>query len=604
MSVTAPLLISNLLHGYRSRRFSPLEVIEQVLSTIAAAPDRRAWITLLPAEELRRRARALASLAPESLPLYGVPFAIKDNIDLADVPTTAGCRAYAYTPSTTAPVVARLIAAGALPIGKTNLDQFATGLVGTRSPWGACRNSFDPQFISGGSSSGSSVAVATGQVSFALGTDTAGSGRVPAAFNNLIGLKPTRGSISTRGVVPACRSLDCVSLLALTASDAAAVAAVAQAFDSQDPYSRAAQPLRARRDPTRTGFRFGVPKHSQLQFCGDHDYERLFETAILHLEELGGVPVEIDLEPFLAAARLLYEGPWIAERYCAVGSFIDENPQAVLAVTRAIISAGREVPATDAFAGQHRLRELQRASESAWDAIDVLITPTAPTIYRIAAVEADPMTLNSNLGIYTNFVNLFDLAAVAAPAGFRSDGLPFGISLIGRAWTDHELLRLAAGFHQLSSPTLGALAAATPPPTASSSELPSEHRVSVAVCGAHMQGLPLNHQITARGGYLLRLAHTAPTYKLYALRGSSPPRPGLVRVDSDGGAIELELWSMPLASFGDFVAAIPAPLGIGKVELADGQRVCGFICEAQGVLGAEDVTSLGSWRRYLSRAAP
>jgi allophanate hydrolase len=453
------LLISELLAGYRTRQFSPVEIIEQLLSARAAQPDRREWIALLPPASLRARARELSARAPDSLPLYGIPFAVKDNIDLETVPTTAGCPEYAYTPAVSAPVVERLIAAGAIPIGKTSLDQFATGLTGARSPLGACRNSFDARFISGGSSSGSAVAVATGQVSFALGTDTAGSVRVPAAFNNLIGLKPTCGSLSTRGVVPACRSLDCVGVLTLTAADAARVAAVARAFDARDPYSRARAPPGG--FLTRE-FRFGVPDAAQLQFFGDTEYQHLFASALGRLESLGGTRVRVDLEPLLAAGRLVY-GPWLAERYCAVGKFIDERPDAVLPVTRAIISAGRLIPATEAFMGQHRLAELKRATDEVWKSVDVLVTPTAGTIYTIAAVEQDPIALNASLALYANFTNLLDLASVAVPAGFRSDGLPFGISLSGPAWSDGSLLALAGRFQPLATRTLGALALETPP---------------------------------------------------------------------------------------------------------------------------------------------
>jgi allophanate hydrolase len=458
------LLISGLLAGYRARQFSPVEIIERLLSARVSRTDRHEWIALLPAASVRERARELSARAPDSLPLYGVPFAVKDNIDLASVPTTAGCPEYAYTPAVSAPVVERLIAAGAIPLGKTSLDQFATGLTGARSPAGACGNSFDARFISGGSSSGSAVAVATGQVSFALATDTAGSVRVPAAFNNLIGFKPTCGSLSTRGVVPACRSLDCVGVLALTAADAARVAAVARAFDPQDPYSRPVVPC-AGRDLTRE-FRFAVPDATQLQFFGDAGYQQLFASALGKLESLGGTRVGVDLEPFLAAGRLLY-GPWLAERYCAVGKFIDARPDAVLPVTRAIISPGRLIPATEAFTGQHRLAELKRATEEVWQSADVLVTPTAGTIYPLAAVESNPIALNTNLALYTNFTNLLDLASVAVPAGFRSDGLPFGISFSGPAWSDDSLLALAGRFQPLATRTLGAPAPETNlPPTA------------------------------------------------------------------------------------------------------------------------------------------
>jgi allophanate hydrolase len=637
MPLPSPLLISALLDGYRAGRFSPVDVAKRVLARIAKAPDRRAWITLLSSERVLGYAEALAGQDPTSLPLYGVPFAIKDNIDLEGVTTTAGCPDYAYTPSKSAFVVSRLIEAGAVPVGKTNLDQFATGLVGTRSPYGACGNSFDPAYISGGSSSGSAVAVAMGLVSFSLGTDTAGSGRVPAAFNNIVGLKATCGALSTRGVVPACRSLDCVSIFALTADDAARVYEAAAAFDPEDSYSR----IIASRSRTGSVFRFGVPRASQLEFFGDAEYARLFTAAIHRLESLGGRRAEIDFEPFLATARLLYEGPWVAERHCAVGDFLERQPDSVFPVTRQIISSGRNATAADAFRAQYRLMELRRAAEQAWLEMDVLVTPTAGTIYRVDAVDADPIRLNSNLGYYTNFVNLLDLAALAVPAGFRPDGLPFGVTLVGRAGTDAELLVLGDRLHRAAAVALGAVTVATSPdpadstlmsdsvphfdPGSSSRVLPqvpgagglfagaassigpsgpgtnpsSEDRISVAVCGAHMEGLPLNQQLTSRGGVLVIRTRTAPKYAFYALPGGPPHRPGLVRVSVEGASIEVEVWSVPTSLFGSFVAGIPAPLCIGKVELESGEQVAGFLCESHATTTATNITALGSWRRYL-----
>jgi len=595
------MLICNLLADYQAGRTSPVEVMESVLEAIARAPERNAWITLLPRERVLAMAQALVSRPPQSLPLYGIPFAIKDNIDLADIPTSAGCPEYAYTPSESAFVVRRLVDAGAIPVGKTNLDQFATGLVGTRSPHGACHNSFDPAYISGGSSSGSAVAVATGLVSFSLGTDTAGSGRVPAAFNNLIGLKPTLGALSCRGVVPACRSLDAVSIFALTADDARRVYTVARGFDPADAYSLAlADERRGARNLDLQGLAVGLPRPSQLSFFGDADYSRLFAETVDQLQACGAQPVEIDFEPFLAAARLLYEGPWVAERYCAVGDFLEQHPEAVHPVTRQIISGGKHPTAADAFRAQYRLMELRRAAEEAWSRVDVLITPTAGTIYRIDAVNADPVRLNSNLGYYTNFVNLLDLAAVAVPAGFRNDGIPFGVSIVGRAGSDYELLELAMRVQRARVGRIGALDAPLPPlrhraPSA-------EDEISVAVCGAHMQGLPLNHQLTSRGARFLRRTRTSPVYTLYALPGGPPHRPGLIRVAHGGAAIEVEVWAVPAAEFGSFVNAIAAPLTIGKVELQDGGRVSGFVCEAYAAEGARDITSLGGWRGYLDTA--
>ena len=436
------LSILELLAGYRAHRFRPLEIVDRLLAARATRPERCEWLVLLDAEDIRARAQALAHRSPDSLPLYGIPFAVKDNIDLQGSPTTVGCRAYAYTPQRSAPVVERLIAAGAIVLGKTALDQFATGLSGTRAPAGPCRNSFDARFISGGSSSGSAVAVATGQVSFALGTDTAGSVRVPAAFNNLIGLKPTCGSVSTRGVVPACHSIDCVGVLALTAADAGCVLEVLRGFDAADPFSRPA-PEAQPPPPRERSFRCAVPEEPQLEFFGDRGYRSLFAQALARIEALGGAIVRIDLAPFLAAGELLYGGAWLAERYGAVGEFIDERPDAVLPVLREVIAPGRSIPATAAFRDQYRLRELKRAIDAWWHEVDVLLTPTAGTIYTIAALQADPIVLNSNLSLYTRATNLLDLASVAVPAGFRPDGLPFGISLTGPAWSDERLLALA-----------------------------------------------------------------------------------------------------------------------------------------------------------------
>jgi allophanate hydrolase len=598
LSNLAPsLCITDLLAAYRARRTNPVALIEQLLTRITGADDHAIWITLLPPERLLAQARLLADRDPASLPLYGIPFALKDNIDLADVPTTAACPAFAYTPAQSAYVVDRLIEAGAIPIGKTNLDQFATGLVGTRSPYGVCRNSFDPTYISGGSSSGSAVAVALGLASFALGTDTAGSGRIPAAFNNLIGLKPTCGRLSPRGVLPACRTLDTVSLLTLTAEDAALVCRVAEGFDAAEPYSRAGGEALRLAAFAHGPFRFGVPGAQQLQFYGNDDYARLFDAAALQLERLGGQRVSIDFAPFLETAELLYQGPWVAERYLVIEALLARDPGALHPVTREIIAAGARPSAADAFRAQYRLQQLRRTTSQVWQQIDVLLTPTAGTIYRIAEVEADPVRLNSRLGIYTNFMNLLDLAAVAVPSGFTGAGLPFGVTLAAPAWSDLQLLRLAARLQRCGTPRLGAL----PLPLAAAPAFDWDTLaggVPIAVCGAHLQGLPLNHQLVDRGAVLLQRTRTASHYRLYALPGGPPERPGLVRVDADGAAIEVEVWALPTAAFGSFVAGIPAPLAIGKLTLADGRQVCGFVCEAHAVRQARDITGFGGWRAY------
>jgi allophanate hydrolase len=550
----------------------------------------------------------LEGVDPASLPLYGLPFAIKDNIDLANIPTTAGCPEFAYTPEQNAFLVQRFIEAGAIPLGKTNLDQFATGLNGTRSPYGACRNAFNPDFVSGGSSSGSAVSVARGWVTFSLGTDTAGSGRVPASFNNLIGLKPTIGLFSATGVVPACRSVDTVSVFALTADDAQAILAVGAVPDAADAFSRVAMPFGV--DFSAGPFRFGVPRAQDLAFFGNKAAATLFAESVKRLEDLGGTAVEVNLTPFLETARLLYEGPWVAERYVAIKDFIDAHPDAVFPPVRTIIEGGRDKTAADAFAASYRLKALRRVCDAVWKEIDCLLTPTAGTIYRIADMQTDPIRLNSNLGYYTNFMNLLDYAAVAVPAGFQADGdamgLPWGVTLAAPAFKDVPLLRLANRFHRAQPLKVGATATSltiTPaigePPKGSN----TAGTVKVAVCGAHLSGLPLNWQLTQRGARLLREASSAPEYKFYALAGGPVQRPGMVRVAEGGGAIDMEVWEMPSEHFGSFVDGIPAPLGIGKVKLADDTWVSGFVCEAVGAEDATDITHLGSWRAWLTRAS-
>jgi allophanate hydrolase len=514
-------------------------------------------------------------------------------MDLAGMPTTAGCPAFAYTPAESAFVVKRLIAAGAIPVGKTNLDQFATGLAGTRSPYGPCRNSFDAAYISGGSSSGSAVAVAMGLASFSLGTDTAGSGRVPAAFNNLIGLKPSCGRLSPRGVVPACRTLDTMSIFALSAEDAARVCSVAEGFDDAEPYSRRiAAPTRLA--PFAYGsFRFGVPQTGQLQFFGNEEYPRLFDSAVAHLERLGGKRVEIDFAPFIETGQLVYEGPWVAERYIVVEALLRRADDSIYPLTRQIIESGGKPLATQAFRAQYRLQALRRKTETVWNEIDVLLTPTAGTTYRIDEMEADPVRLNSTLGFYTNFMNLLDLAGVAVPAGFTRAGLPFGVTLVGPVWSDFELLRLAAKLQRHEFACLGAQGLPLP-------EDPDFQwdkwlqGIAVAVCGAHLEGQTLNHQLLERGAILLQRTHTAAQYRLYCLSVGA----GLVRAPQGGAAIEVEIWCVPAAAFGSFVAQIPAPLVMGKLNLAENREIYGFLCEAAAVGSADDITAYGGWRAY------
>jgi allophanate hydrolase len=592
MTPNFPLNLGALRDLYRSREARPSDVVAEVYRRIAGGPLEPVWISLVPREVAISRARKLeADSLSAAKPLFGVPFAVKDNIDVAGVPTTAGCPAYSYNPAANATVVQALVDAGGIPIGKTNLDQFATGLVGTRSPYGACSSIYNPDYISGGSSAGSAVAVASGMVSFSLGSDTAGSGRVPAAFNSLVGLKPTRGVLSTLGLVPACRTLDCISIFAHTCHDAHTVLQAARGFDPLDPFSRAVAPGQDAASWMAGSFRFGVPAASQLEFFGDREAAALYQQSIAALRALGGEKVEIDFAPFRAAAELLYSGPWVAERLAEIGPFLDKHAADMDPTVRAIISGGSRHSAVDSFKAAYRLAELRRATEKEWARMDVMVLPTTGTIYTHQQVAADPIGLNTNLGYYTNFVNLLDLSAVAVPAGFRENGLPFGISLLGPAFSDEALLVLAGRYHNAPGPPVEL--ERTPPGC-----------VALAVVGAHLMGEQLNWQLTERGARRIKTCRTSPNYRLYALDRTMPPKPGLVRdLTFSGPGIEVEVWAVPEDRFGSFVAAIPSPLGIGSVTLDDGDTVKCFICEPYAIAGATEITRFGGWRSYQSHAA-
>ncbi|HTX24064.1 MAG TPA: allophanate hydrolase [Steroidobacteraceae bacterium] len=549
----------------------------------------QAWISRCAHADVLASARRVDQriAAGERLPLAGVPFAVKDNIDVAGMETTAACPAFAYTAGASATVVERLIAAGAVLIGKTNLDQFATGLAGTRSPYGMPRCVFNREYVSGGSSSGSAVVVAAGIVPLALGSDTAGSGRVPAAFNGLVGFKPTRGRWSTRGLVPACRTLDCVTSLTMTAADAALVDSVIGGFDPADPYSR---PARAASE-IGVPFRFGVPLPAQRQFLGDAEAAALYHAALERLNAAGGSAVGVDITPLLDAARLLYSGPWVAERATVVEELLARNASAIHPVVRAIVQAGQGISAVEAFRSFYTLQGYARAAEALWDVIDVLALPTTPTIYRVSELLAEPVALNSQLGLYTNFVNLLDMSALALPAGFRQNATGFGVSLIAPASADRGLLELARRLETMH-PLPEAPALDTAPRT---------HTVKLAVVGAHLSDMPLHWQLASRGARLAQRTRTAPVYRLYAMRGHAPPKPALVHVGAGGGSIELEVYELDVAAFGSFVAEVPAPLAIGTVVLRDGSDVHGFVAEPRAIEGAEDITSEGGWRAYLRR---
>ena len=595
--------IASLQFAYRDGSLTPAETVERVYAEIARAGERPVWITMVPKSQNLARARELESRdSARSLPLYGIPFAVKDNFDIEGLPTTAACPSYARVANKSATVVQKLLGAGAILIGKTNMDQFATGLVGTRTPYGICSSVFDAEYISGGSSSGSAVAVARGWVSFSLGSDTAGSGRVPAAFNKLVGLKPTRGLVSTRGLLPACRSLDCVSIFAETCADAARVFSVVRDFDAEDAYSRTPSPGEdAAPWSASADFRFGVPTSDGLTFFGDEDAARCYQAAVEAMIDLGGTAIEFDYSPFARVAAMLYKGPWVAERLAALGDFFTGDPPDIDSTVGGIIRGAQKFSAVDAFEAAYALEDLRRETEEVWRSADFLLLPTAPTHYTIQQVLAAPLELNANLGTYTNFVNLLDLAAIAVPAGFKDDGLPFGVSLIGKAFKDEGLLRVADRLHRRLATTLGGSdrdLASTP---LLSAPVAPPGCVLMAVVGAHLAGQPLNSQLTERKARLVSRTLTEPDYRLYALANTAPPKPGLVYAPGFAGeGIEVEVWALPEDTVGSFLLGVPPPLTLGTIRLADGSLVKGFLCEPAGIACAEEITRLGGWRNYLA----
>lgn len=560
---------------------TPTEAVEAALAADRAHDDPAIWITRLPDAEVMARARTLQAEGAQGRPLWGVPFAVKDNIDVAGLPTTAACPTYAYTPAETAPAVQHLLDAGAILLGKTNLDQFATGLVGTRSPYGVPRNVLDAARVPGGSSSGSAVAVAAGIVPFALGTDTAGSGRVPAAFGNIVGLKPTLGSVSARGTVPACRSLDTISVFARTVDEALAVQRVIAGFDAADPYARRAPYPHLRRGPAPPASRIAVGDVAGL--CDAATAAGLARAA----RALGAEP--IDVGPFLAVAQLLYDGPWVAERSAALRAVIETQRETLHPVTRTILEAGLSRRSVDAFDAFHQVAVVRRLAETLFTQHDALLLPTAPFCPTLAEVAADPIGVNSRLGTFTNFANLCDLAGFAVPAGLDSAGLPVGVTLLGPAWSEGRLAGIADALHRsLTATTL---------PRPAQFDILRPDETGLFCIGAHMSGLPLNHQLTSLGGRFLREARTAPAYRLYALGH----RPGMLRAAS-GAAIAGEVWALPTASVGSLLAQVPPPLGFGTVDLADGPCL-GFLAEAEGVADARDITQFGGWRAWCAREA-
>ena len=587
--------VSDLLKAYRSGQITPDVVVEHIVTASAAIAENPIWITPPDHARLQGYLDRLADTEPDSLPLWGVPFAVKDNIDVAGMPTTAACPDYAYQPAASAFVVQRLIDAGAIPVGKTNLDQFATGLVGVRSPYGVPINPALPDRIPGGSSSGSAIALACNLASFALGTDTAGSGRIPAAFNRLTGFKLTRGLLSTRGVVPACRSLDCVTLFTHNTADAALIASVTATFDSNDPFARPNSPNNALDTfgQWQGPLKLAVIEPNQLAFFGDTTYADAYRKTVDRLEQTDVQLKPIDFNPFVTAANQLYDGPWITERYIAISELLERSPDVILPVTRNIIGAGKERSATEVYKSIYLLAELRNQCLSRLSGCDALLTPTAGKHFRLKELEADPVGHNQQLGHYTNYMNLLDMCGLAIPGMDTVSDSPFGITLVGDRFQDARLLAIGARLEKLLRP---------PTKNDSKKVLPFKDpaHVYLAVCGAHMMDLPLNHQLTSRGAVLIEATESASKYRLYALAGGPPMRPGMVRVNEDGCAIKLEIWRMPAQAFASFLALIPSPLGIGNIETASGKSVPGFICEQAGLLGATDITEFGGWRSYLA----
>jgi len=589
--------IAAIVAAHRAGSISPAQTVARSFARIRERNDPAIFISLRDEKEALDEAERLAAKDAAQLPLFGIPVGVKDNIDVAGLPTTAACPAFSYSPSRDATSVARLRAAGAIIIGKTNLDQFATGLVGVRSPYGIPVNPMRADLIPGGSSTGSGIAVSTGLVPLTLGTDTAGSGRVPAMFNNIVGLKPSGGLISTAGVVPACRTLDCVSVFSLTVDDAMTALAVMAGPDAADPFSRN-RPL-APMTAFPANLRLGVPRAGQLIFFGDKASEKAYGDALRRWTALGATLVEFDLEPFYETARLLYEGPWVAERYLVIRNLLASSPDSIHPVTREITAAGARLSAADTFASLYRLQGLRRIADRAFTNIDAMVLPTAPTAYSTAQVLANPIELNSRLGTYTNFVNLLDLCGLALPATMRADDIPFGITLLAPGGKDALLASIGRVFHTDTKLRLGAgctpMPALKPLPSSTTSD-----EIAIAVVGAHLSGMALNGELLALGGRLLKSAATAPDYKLYAL-DTKPAKPGMLRVASGKGtSIELEVWALPAAAFGHFVAAIPPPLSIGTVRLSDGSGVKGFIVEPADIAEARDISSFGGWRAYVA----
>ncbi|HEY0120799.1 MAG TPA: allophanate hydrolase [Rhizobium sp.] len=599
---TGSLDLVTLTAAYASGTLTPTRVVNAIYDRIEARGDDHVWIYRVPRETALGVARDLEARGYDGRPLWGIPYSVKDCNDIVGLPTTNALKEGAYVATSSGQALDRISAAGALLIGKTNMDQFGIGLVGMRTPYGACSSVFDERFISGGSSSGSGVSVAAGLSSFSIANDAAGSGRVPAGFNNIVGIKPTPGLVSNACVSGGgcVKTIETLSVFSLTVEDGMKVLKLIAGYDPSYPFSKPEAddvPLTPVAPPPH--FRFGVPAGAALRFFGDAEAERLFDEAIARLTAMGGEKVEVDFTPFEETQRILYDGPWISERALSLDSVFEKYSNAIHPVTRQILSKSGKFTALDTFAAIHRIAELKRDTRAVWKDLAVLLVPTTPTIYTKDEIAADPIQLNSNLGIYTNFVNLMGLCGIAVPNGFRNDGLPLGVTFLAPAFDEARAAGIAAAFHKATGLNLAKFD--NPYPETAELSLPDGYR-EIAVVGAHLSGMPLNHELKERGGVFRRAVKTTGDYRLFALTGTIPPKPGLVRVTAGGAPIAVEVWALPVAGFGDFIGRIPAPLGVGKLSLDDGSAVTGFLCEGAVLEGQPDITDFGGWRQYHASA--
>ncbi|MCJ7997697.1 allophanate hydrolase [Rhizobium cremeum] len=594
---TGSLDLATLGNAYASGALTPTRVVNAIYDRIEARGDDHVWIYLVPRETALKAAAELEAEGHDGRPLWGIPFSVKDCNDIVGLPTTNALKEGAYVATSSGQALDRLFSAGALLIGKTNMDQFGIGLVGMRSPYGACSSVFDERYISGGSSSGSGVSVAAGLSSFSIANDAAGSGRVPAGFNNIVGIKPTPGLVSNACVSGGgcVKTIETLSVFSLTVEDGMTVLDLMAGYDPSYPFSKPEAdgvPL-VPIAPPKT-FRFGVPAGDALRFFGDAEAERLFSEAVERLIAMGGEKVEVDFTPFEETQRILYDGPWISERALSLDRVLEKYRDAIHPVTRQILSKSGNFSAIDTFAAIHRIAELKRDTRAVWDDIAVLMVPTTPTIYTKEEIAENPIELNSRLGIYTNFVNLMGLCGIAVPNGFRKDGLPLGVTFLAPGFEEARAAGIAAAFHRATGLKLAKFD--NPYPDATEQPLPEGYR-EIAVVGAHLTGMPLNYELVERGGFFRRSTTTSGEYRLYALTGTVPAKPGLIRAEG-GAPVAVEIWALPVAGFGDFIGRIPAPLGVGKLTLADGSEVTGFLCESAAVAGQPDITAYGGWRAY------